>query len=228
MTFDERVTDIEPHGFTDRQSRFLVTVMLHSGVCMVRQYCAFSNIVRGQKTQNFFWSLVARNYATVSSTRTGRSGCFTCSIEGSTRRSASRTPAIGSPRRWVDFATLIWPPLMPKFGPPSTLTDPCRSPRGSRRVGWTGEPEWSYSQRFGGSISSASAPSRECLGSWVYIDGSCGRRWPMPCRRRGVTGAREADLGPGADVHRSDFGGRPDGPPQAAAHGAPHLRSTLS
>ena len=66
MTFDERVTDIKPHGFTDRQSRFLVTVMLHSGVCMVRQYCAFSNTVRGQKTQNFFGSLVARKYATVS------------------------------------------------------------------------------------------------------------------------------------------------------------------
>ncbi|MDQ3349355.1 MAG: hypothetical protein M3545_15480 [Acidobacteriota bacterium] len=66
MTFDERVTAIKPHGFTDRQSRFLVTVMLHSGVCMVRQYCAFSNIVRGQKTQDFFGSLVARKYATVS------------------------------------------------------------------------------------------------------------------------------------------------------------------
>ena len=66
MTFDERVKAIKPHGFTDRQSRFLVTVMLHSGVCMVRQYCAFSNIVRGQKTQDFFGSLVARKYATVS------------------------------------------------------------------------------------------------------------------------------------------------------------------
>jgi hypothetical protein len=28
-----------------------------------------------------------------------------------------------------DFATLIWPTLMPKFGPPATLTDPCRSQR---------------------------------------------------------------------------------------------------
>lgn len=66
MTFDERVTAIKVHGFTDRQSRFLVTVMLHSGVCLVRQYCAFSGIVRGQKTQDFFGSLVARKYATVS------------------------------------------------------------------------------------------------------------------------------------------------------------------
>ncbi len=66
MTFDDRVAAIKPFGFTDRQSRFLVTVMLHSGVCMVRQYCAFSRIVRGQKTQDFFGSLVARKYATVS------------------------------------------------------------------------------------------------------------------------------------------------------------------
>jgi len=29
----------------------------------------------------------------------------------------------------VDFATLIWPTLIPKFGPPATLTDPCRSQR---------------------------------------------------------------------------------------------------
>src|SRR4051794_37213575 len=28
-----------------------------------------------------------------------------------------------------DFATLIWPPLMPKFGPPARLTDPFRFPR---------------------------------------------------------------------------------------------------
>ena len=65
MTFDERVTAVQPKGFTDRQARFLVTVMLHSGVCMVRQYCAFSRISRGQKTQEFFGSLVAQKYATV-------------------------------------------------------------------------------------------------------------------------------------------------------------------
>src|SRR5450759_1247692 len=28
-----------------------------------------------------------------------------------------------------DFATLIWPTLIPKCGPPATLTDPCRSQR---------------------------------------------------------------------------------------------------
>jgi hypothetical protein len=66
VTFDERVAKVRPKGFTERQARFLVTVMLHSGVCMVRQYCAFSRIARGQKTQDFFGSLLARKYATVS------------------------------------------------------------------------------------------------------------------------------------------------------------------
>jgi hypothetical protein len=37
----------------------------------------------------------------------------------------------------VDFATLIWPPLLPKFGPPATLTSPFRSQRD--RGGWVGQ-----------------------------------------------------------------------------------------
>jgi hypothetical protein len=46
------------------QAAFLVTVMLHSGVCLGRQYCAYSRIVRGQKMYDFFASLVARRLAT--------------------------------------------------------------------------------------------------------------------------------------------------------------------
>lgn len=65
MTFEERVTAIKPKGFTDRQARFLVMVLLHAGVCMVRHYCAFSRISRGQKTQEFFGFVVTRKYATV-------------------------------------------------------------------------------------------------------------------------------------------------------------------
>ena len=38
MTFDERVTPSQK-GFTERQARFLTTVMLHAGVCVPRQ-CA--------------------------------------------------------------------------------------------------------------------------------------------------------------------------------------------
>lgn len=63
MTFDDRVAAIASKGYTDRQARFLVTVLLHSGVCMVRQYCEFSGIARGQKTQDFFSTLLARKHA---------------------------------------------------------------------------------------------------------------------------------------------------------------------
>src|SRR5882672_6415653 len=52
------------HGFTDRQAAFLVTVMLHAGVCVGRQYCAFAGIPHGRKVCDFFDSLVTRGYAT--------------------------------------------------------------------------------------------------------------------------------------------------------------------
>src|SRR5207244_2371591 len=55
-------------GFTDRQARFLVAVMLFSGVCFGRQYCAFAGIVRRQKMYDFFSSLVADRWATVYTT----------------------------------------------------------------------------------------------------------------------------------------------------------------
>jgi hypothetical protein len=64
MTFSERVQEVAAHGFTDRQSEFLVTVMLHSGVCMDRQYCAFARIPHGRKSYDFFQSLVRDRYAT--------------------------------------------------------------------------------------------------------------------------------------------------------------------
>ena len=43
----DRVHAIEAFGFTERQARFLVTVMLHAGVFVERQYCAFANIMHG-------------------------------------------------------------------------------------------------------------------------------------------------------------------------------------
>ena len=64
MTFDERVKAVKGNVFTDRQARFLVTVMLHSGVCMHRHYCAFARIAHGQKTKDFFSLLVQRKLAT--------------------------------------------------------------------------------------------------------------------------------------------------------------------
>ena len=63
MTPEDRVKAIAELGFTERQARFLVTVMLHSGVCLLRQYSAFAGIVHGQKTRKFFDKLVRCGYA---------------------------------------------------------------------------------------------------------------------------------------------------------------------
>ena len=64
MTHAERVSAVAALGFTERQAAFLVLVMLHSGVCVGRQYCTFAGIVRGQKMADFFQKLTAKRYAT--------------------------------------------------------------------------------------------------------------------------------------------------------------------
>ena len=64
MTFEARVAAIVLRRFTERQARFLVTVMLHSGVCMVRQYCAFAGMVYGQTARDFFGRLTTTHLAT--------------------------------------------------------------------------------------------------------------------------------------------------------------------
>ena len=58
-----RTQAIAGFGFTERQARFLVTVMLHSGVFVERQYCAFAGIVHGQKTHDFLERLSSRGLA---------------------------------------------------------------------------------------------------------------------------------------------------------------------
>lgn len=65
MTLDERVNAIEARGFTERQARFLVVVLLHSGVCMGRHYCAHAGIAYGQKMHDFFSGLLKRRFASV-------------------------------------------------------------------------------------------------------------------------------------------------------------------
>jgi hypothetical protein len=72
MTFDERAQAVAKIGFTERQARFLVTVMLHSGVCVPRQYATFAGIVHGQKTRKFFAKLVRLGYASVHDCRHNR------------------------------------------------------------------------------------------------------------------------------------------------------------
>lgn len=68
MTADERVQAIVRCGFGEREARFLVGVMLHSGVCLSRQYCKYVGIVRGEKSQGFFRELLSRRVATVCQT----------------------------------------------------------------------------------------------------------------------------------------------------------------
>jgi hypothetical protein len=64
MTFDERVHAVRGFRFLERHARFLVTVLLHAGVCLGRQYCAFAGIRRGQVVHDFFTDLVTRGFAT--------------------------------------------------------------------------------------------------------------------------------------------------------------------
>ena len=63
MTWEQRVSNVAQRGFTERQAEFLVTVMLHAGVCVRRQYCAFARISYGRAVCDFFGSLVKHRYA---------------------------------------------------------------------------------------------------------------------------------------------------------------------
>ena len=60
----ERVNAVMAFGFTERQARFLVHVLVHAGVFIERQYCAFAHIAHGQNTHDFLAKLVSRGYAT--------------------------------------------------------------------------------------------------------------------------------------------------------------------
>jgi len=76
MTFDERVQAVAKKGFTERQARFLTTVMLHTGVCVPRQYARFCNIVYGAKTRKFFAKLVRLQYASMYDCRHNRARIY--------------------------------------------------------------------------------------------------------------------------------------------------------
>jgi hypothetical protein len=58
-----RVEAVQVFGFTERQARFLVHVLVHSGAFLERQYRTFARIAHGQKTHNFLAKLVGRGYA---------------------------------------------------------------------------------------------------------------------------------------------------------------------
>jgi hypothetical protein len=76
MTFDERVQAVAKKGFTERQARFLTTVMLHTGVCVPRQYARFCGIVYGAKTRKFFANLVRLQYASMFDCRHNRARIY--------------------------------------------------------------------------------------------------------------------------------------------------------
>ena len=63
MTPDERVHAVARLGFTERQARFLTTVMRHGGVCVPRQYARFAGTAYGRKVNLFFDALVRRGHA---------------------------------------------------------------------------------------------------------------------------------------------------------------------
>jgi hypothetical protein len=93
----ERINAIASFGFTERQSRFLVNVLLHSGVFVERQYCAFAGIVHGQKSTDFIRTLVERRFATpIATGKLHRGGCFTSTTSRSGRPWASLTTASGN------------------------------------------------------------------------------------------------------------------------------------
>jgi hypothetical protein len=64
MANAERTDALAAFGFTDRQARFLLQVLLHAGVFVERQYCRFAGIRHGQKSTDFINRLVERRYAT--------------------------------------------------------------------------------------------------------------------------------------------------------------------
>jgi hypothetical protein len=60
-----RVDALASFGFTLRQREFLVTVMVHSGCFLERQYCAFTGTVRGQNSREFMSRLASRGFVRV-------------------------------------------------------------------------------------------------------------------------------------------------------------------
>ena len=101
----ERAKILVPFGLTERQARFLATVMLHSGVFVGRQYAAFAGITHGQKVHDFIENVVARKLVTpIALGSTGRTRIFhvhhkplyaaICEPDNRNRRRVTIVPAI--------------------------------------------------------------------------------------------------------------------------------------
>jgi len=59
-----RIQALMDLGFSQRHARFLVHVLVFSGVFIERQYRAFAGVAHGQKTHDFLAKLVDGGYAT--------------------------------------------------------------------------------------------------------------------------------------------------------------------
>ena len=62
---ESRVSALGGFGFTPREREFLVTVMVHAGCFLERQYCAFTRTVRGQNSRELMARLAARGFVRV-------------------------------------------------------------------------------------------------------------------------------------------------------------------
>ena len=100
----ERAQALAARGFTDRQARFLVQVLLHAGVFVERQYAHFAGITHGQKTTDFLARLVERQYATPIVTGSLHRGRFYSSALQTTLGGHQRA------RQPVPKAGHAWPP----------------------------------------------------------------------------------------------------------------------
>src|SRR5688572_14482069 len=63
MTSEDRIKAVSDFGVTERQARFMVTVMLNGGVCVPRQYARAVGTAYGQNVNVFFDKLVKKGFA---------------------------------------------------------------------------------------------------------------------------------------------------------------------
>ena len=96
----ERVNAVMAFGFTERQARFLVHVLVHAGVFIQRQYRAFARIAHGQKTHDFLSELVGRGYGHRDhARRTASRPPLSCPVQAALRgHRVSRTTGTASRR----------------------------------------------------------------------------------------------------------------------------------
>lgn len=76
MTSEDRTKAVSDFGFTERQARFMVTVMLNGGVCVPRQYARFVGTAYGQNVNAFFDKLVGNGFAVRCSCVHNRAGVY--------------------------------------------------------------------------------------------------------------------------------------------------------